>query len=70
MSRKKNAKHWYQVHKSRAGTESVEYSKGVAEARVKVRELEGQFFQMMVGTEDQWLQKLGECCSEEASKKS
>ena len=49
MSRKKNGKHWYQVHKSRAGTESVEYSKGVAEARAKVRELEGQFLQIMVG---------------------
>lgn len=49
MSGKKNAQLWYQVHKSRAGTESVEYSKGVAEARAKVRELEGQFLQMKVG---------------------
>ena len=52
MSRKKNGKHWYQVHKSRAGTESVEYSKGVAEARAKVRELEGQLFQEKVGYDD------------------
>lgn len=49
MSGKKNAQHWYQVHKSRAGTESVEYSKGVAEARAMVRELEGQFLQIKVG---------------------
>ena len=49
MAGKKNAQHWYQVHKSRAGTESVEYSKEVAEARAKVSELEGQFLQIKVG---------------------
>lgn len=52
MSGKKNAQHWYQVHKSRAGTTSVEYSKEVAEARSKVRELEGQLFQEKVGYDD------------------
>jgi len=49
MAGRKNAQHWYQVHKSRAGSESVEYSKEVVEARAKVSELEGQFLQMKVG---------------------
>ena len=52
MSGKKNAQNWYQVHKARAGTTSVEYSKEVAEARAKVREFEGQLFQMKVGYDE------------------
>jgi hypothetical protein len=40
MSKKTNGQHWYQVHKSRAGEESVSSSKEVIESRKKVQELE------------------------------
>jgi hypothetical protein len=40
MSKKRNAQHWYQVHKSRAASESENNSKAVAEARERVSELQ------------------------------
>lgn len=52
MSAKRNAQNWYQIHKSRSGDESVENSKEVAEAQLKVRELELQMLQSKVGASD------------------
>ncbi len=49
---KKNARHWYQVHKAKSGKESVENSKEVAEARLRVRSLELELMQLKVGTSD------------------
>lgn len=40
MAKKKDARHWYQVHKARAGAESVKDSASVSAAREKVRSLE------------------------------
>ena len=42
MSKKRDAQHWYQVHKARAGAESVKGSASVSAAREKVRSLELQ----------------------------
>ncbi len=40
MSKKSSGKHWYQVHKSKAGDESVARSVAVQVARGRVRTLE------------------------------
>lgn len=52
MSKKRNAQHWYQVHKSRSGSDSVEASKEVAEARKKVQEMELQAQQLKADVSD------------------
>jgi len=52
MSKKKTAQNWYQVHKARAGEESVARSKTVAIARDRVRELENQLSTITVGASD------------------
>jgi hypothetical protein len=49
---KKKAQHWYQIHKSKSGRESVENSKAVAEARLKVRSLEAELRDVSVGISD------------------
>jgi predicted nucleic acid-binding Zn-ribbon protein len=40
MSKKSSGQHWYQVHKSKAGDESVARSDSVQRARDKVRAIE------------------------------
>ena len=52
---KKNAQHWYQIHKARAASESVEASKEVAGARLKVQELERERAQLNANTSDAML---------------
>lgn len=52
MSKKRNAQNWYQIHKARSGRESVEASKEVAEARLRVHELELQAAQLKADKSD------------------
>lgn len=40
MARKTGGQHWYQVHKAKAGSDSVAHSPAVREARARVEELE------------------------------
>ena len=42
MSRKTEGQHWYQVHKAKAGSDSVAHSPDVREARARVEDLEGE----------------------------
>lgn len=48
MSKKSSGQHWYQVHKSRAGDESVARSSAVREARARVQSLEVEVQQRKV----------------------
>ena len=48
MSKKSDARHWYQVHKAHAGSESVERSSAVSAARASVRLLELRLLEMKV----------------------
>jgi hypothetical protein len=58
MSKKRNAQHWYQIHKSRAGSESVESSREVAEARKRVQQLELQAIQLKNDVSDTVLSSI------------
>ena len=50
MSKKTDARHWYQVHKARAGAASVEGSASVAAAGEKVRLLDLQHSELSART--------------------